>query len=409
MLFPRGHDEGGEGGPAFVLLLGLVAGVLLLGEAYRWPLMVNSSAVSPGYADTPFALQAPKYVALLLVAIALALLLRRVVLDRVSISLGALALYMLIRIACYREWGEWHGALDYAAPLIAAVPFVLLLKPTVVVIRVARAAVVVFVLLNAAAIAVQMVAYAGWGRVPALSYAGGLVRFGGIWDDPNASGVTCALVIVGALAGLLNLSRRYAVAILVLASAELIVSVSLSGVLALAVGLFYLIRRAGLRLAIVLMTAAGTGILFSGWINPSTAGRLGEVVNAKRLSALERLAHVWPAFRLPWVFIGSPSLGGSDEIAVVAIIPWFGLVGLGALLAWVLIVWRASPRDARAVLLAAGAASLALPLLSIFPIGTALVIFGSLAARRIAAQYDGERVPESTPSRKVTSQGTCVP
>lgn len=369
-----------------VLLIVAAAMVVLIAyQAYRWPLGINSAATSPTYSDTPFALQATKYVLLALLGTLLLIAMRRRVADALSVSLAVLCAYLVLRTAFYPDWSV---ALDFAAPIVVTLPFVLAPIPLPVWSRVLRVSVVAFVYVNTVAIVVQVVAYAGWDRVPALSYRGGLLRFGGLWDDPNSSGIASALIIVALASGALRFPLRTKTILIALAAVAVVLSVSLSAVLALVVGLAYLVRRWWVRVALLASSAAAAALFLWGGVNPSIQSRVGEILDSKRSSALGRLQNTWPATDFPVSIVGDPSLGGSIENTMSGTAALFGWIGLALLAFWMLIVWRDTGRTMRAVLIAAFGAAMAVPILTTFPLGTILIVAACLAARDHQAVAD---------------------
>src|SRR5262249_27104467 len=84
---------------------------------------------------------------------------------------------------------------------------------------------------------VEMGIWGTTGRLPALGYSHGLVRFGGVWDDPNSTAVFSALLITAMLGGVLAGRRRLAAVALVAALFNLVVAWSFSGWLVFVIGM----------------------------------------------------------------------------------------------------------------------------------------------------------------------------
>ena len=59
------------------------------------------------------------------------------------------------------------------------------------------------------------------GRLPALAYEGGSVRFGGLWDDPNGFGLLCVFLMF-----YMYLTKRRILALLLFASATTTLSIT---------------------------------------------------------------------------------------------------------------------------------------------------------------------------------------
>lgn len=163
-------------------------------NAYRYPLMMNSSETSPTYGDTPIYLQIGKY--LIFAVIQVFMFFKTIELCRfIEITLWRLlvCLYLMIVPIIY-------GFAIGSAQLIetgyfAAVPVMLLLgRPGFLSYR--RAAMVLHVLLCIYLIvnALQIVLAFIFGRMPALAYPGTLnIRFGSVLDDPNSFAIILSL------------------------------------------------------------------------------------------------------------------------------------------------------------------------------------------------------------------------
>ncbi len=359
-------------------LLIVVACTLIIYPVYRWPFQINTAQAGAAYRDTPFALQSGKYLLLLLLAGALAIVLRRVILDPASLALLTLVAWLLVRSAAYAT--EWQLIADVIAPLAIALPFVLLLRPDALVMGVVRLAVIAFVILNAISVFVQFIGWAGFGRLPGLSWEGGIKRFGGLWDDPNSSAAASALVILAVLAGLIVLPRRLKITLLVLSALCLGAALSVSGVLVLLAGLVYFVRNIRTKVIIVM-----TGTVLAAFLLLAPTAwfpmQLGDWVASKRDSGLSRINEPLPALKVPEILTGNLSLGGSSETYVIWLASLFGVVGLCLFAWWVLILWRSSSPTVRPLIFGALIGSLIVPFPATYPLGTVLVLLGSLAAR----------------------------
>lgn len=368
----------GTTGLAARALLVAAACVLILYPVYRWPLQMNTSAAGRYYVDTPLFVQAGKYALLLAVAAALAFLIRRVVLDVVGIALLAFVGWLCLRALSY--YSEWRFAADVIAPVGVALPFVLLVSPSDWFWRMVQASVITFVVLNSAFVALQFASWASLGRLPGLSWEGGILRFGGIWDDPNSSAAASALVCLALITGLIAVPHRWRLILLSLSVLCMLAAVSASGTLVLVAGAIYLLRPAWVKVAVVLAAVSVAGFLT---LAPATwfGSGLGDWVLGKRASGLTRVDDPWPLMHFPGFLIGGLTSGGSTEIYLTLVVSLFGLVGIALLVLWLVTVWVNSTSHARALIVGALAGSMIVPFPATFPLGTALVILGSLGAR----------------------------
>lgn len=177
---------------------------------YRYALQYNSTETSPTYADTPMVFQAGKYVlfALWLGLAGLTLLFQRrtasprrtyapfflLVFAALFVHAGAMAL------GRYLTLYEVDRTYLLTFCFLPYLPFFCLSNLA----RHPRAMLGRFlelsVLYHAAYSVLAIGLYLAVGRLPALAYAGGLVRFGGGWDDPNGFGLFSGLIILLLLA-----------------------------------------------------------------------------------------------------------------------------------------------------------------------------------------------------------------
>jgi hypothetical protein len=186
------------------LLESLFLAFLLVSQvyySYRYPLKYDSTTTSPTYADTPVVFQAVKYVlAMAFFGASVAVIAAsggrtRRVSDNVVFFLffvsGFVAYCLALGItflgAGLAQAGDifvFRGFFFF--PLLALVPFhyagnASLRRYLWVILGFGCTFHVIYSV-------IQLVAYFGFGRLPALGYEGGLVRFGGGWDDPNGFG-----------------------------------------------------------------------------------------------------------------------------------------------------------------------------------------------------------------------------
>jgi hypothetical protein len=364
----------------------------LLYDAYRYPFRINST-LNPGYSDTPFALQAGKYV--VLAAICVALLLwawHQPALPDVLLLLAAawIGARSLVAVAASHKTQSF----DVAAPFVFGA-FVAVLLPPLRFGRIAYLAAAVAVVVHAVVNVIEINLLVFTGRLPGLSFPGDqLKRFGGLWDDPNSVAVFSALVIVFLVA-----RRTYAWWLIALAAFNILVSISYSGLAALVVGLWVVLLQRRTRLAValapVIAMAAVAVFLFPFEHVPGVGGWLA----AKQDSALLRIRHSTLPAPDNWLLGGStPHL---SESSVAALVNTAGLIGLCLVLIWIAVSIARTPASTRSwlipLLVAFAVASQLVPYIGVFPLGTLFPIMLSLAARREEAPDELEsRAPAPT-------------
>jgi hypothetical protein len=352
----------------------------LLYDAYRYPFRINST-LNPGYSNTPFALQAGKYVVLAAICVALVLWARHAPgLPDLLLLLAAawIGARSLAAVAASHETQSF----DVAAPFVFGA-FVAVVLPPLRVGRIAYLAAAAAVVVHAVVNVIEINLLVFTGRLPGLSSPGDeLKRFGGLWDDPNSVAVLSALVIVFLVA-----RRRYTWWLIGVAAFNILVSISYSGVAALVVGLWVVLlwRRTKVALALVpVIAAAGVAVFvvpfehvpgFGGWLA------------AKQDSALLRIQKSTLPAPDNWLLGGSvPHL---SESSVAALVNTAGLIGLCLVLIWIVVSIREAPASNREwlipLLVAFAVASQLVPYIGVFPLGTLFPIAVSLAARRPAA------------------------
>jgi hypothetical protein len=351
----------------------------LVYDAYRYPFRINST-LTPGYSETPFALQAAKYFVLAAICLALLLWARHpLALPDVLLALAAgwIGARSLAAVAASHKTDSF----DVAAPFVFGA-LVAVLLPALRVGRLAYLAAAAGVVVHAVANVVEIVLWAVIGRLPGLSFPGDdLKRFGGLWDDPNSVAVFCALVIV-----FLAARRRHTWWLIALAAFNILVSISYSGVAALVVGLWVLLVPRRTRLALALLPAI-VALAVAVFVFPfEHIPGAGDWLAAKQDSALLRIQDSTLPTPDNWLFGGSvPTL---SESSVAALVNTAGLVGLLLLVAWLAVCVTRTPVVNRdwliPILVAFVVASQLVPYIGVFPLGTLFPIVSSLAARRHA-------------------------
>lgn len=390
--------------------------------AHRYVFRHNDDGTSPTYGDTPFVWQAAKYgLVLLAAAIAWAMVvwawrsqgsLRRPayrVTGGLAVTLGGLLVYCAAVIGL---WVTSPGVRELAVALFF-LPVVLLL-PTAPVsdvsLAIYRTAGLGLIGYHAVFTAVQLVAYFGFDRLPALAYAGGLVRFGGGLDDPNGFGamVVLPILLVVSLWPDTRGPRVQASALLLILAALLFLALSFSAAAGCAVGLVALVvatRRWKLLGVGALVVLVGVPALLQ-----STYIR--EVLDAKSTSAFSRfdldgapsgrpgLADHLDGLTISELLFGAPAQDVASENGYVLVFARFGLIALVALLVLIVIAYRRARSTAQiaragdelrmarvydtlgAFVVAFSVASLGVPYFFVFPANMLFWIVAVLAALR---------------------------
>lgn len=182
--------------------------------SYRYIFKVNSTTTSPTYADTSFSEKIIKYIltlVLFLLIIACLFLVQKykarikeVIASR-KYLLGYLVIFF---VYIFVDMLAVHGisttllkssvAYDYLFKFIIFVPFVLI--PLFLDKELLKKYWMQFLyfsfIFQAFYTLVEQLLYTFFNRLPALAYAGGTIRFGGAWDDPNGVSLFYILFII---------------------------------------------------------------------------------------------------------------------------------------------------------------------------------------------------------------------
>jgi hypothetical protein len=370
------------------MLLATLA-LCLVYDAYRYPFRINST-LTPGYSNTPFAVQAGKYVLLAAICVALLLWARHplsVPDVLLALAAGWIGARSLAGVAVSHETASF----DVAAPFVFGA-FVAVLLPALRVARLAYLAAAAGVVVHAVANVVEIFLWGTTGRLPGLSFPGDdLKRFGGLWDDPNSVAVFSALVIVFLVA-----CRRYRWWLIGLGAFNIVVSISYSGVAALVVGLWVVLvaRRARLAFALLpLIVVVAVAVFVVPFEHVPGAG---DWLAAKQESARLRIQDDTLPNPSNWLIGGSePTL---SESSAAALVNTAGLVGLTLVVAWLAVCVSYAEIAIRTWLIPLLAAFLVasqlVPYIGVFPLGTLFPIAVALAARETAvAEEVGSESP----------------
>jgi hypothetical protein len=370
-------------------------GVYLFYEAYRYPFQI-SSTISPGYSETPLALQTGKYALLGAVALVLLLVARRRPPPPDMLLAIACAWMGMRSSAALVATGE-PATFDITAPFVFGGLVAVLLSKRIG--QIAYPAAAATVALHATASVVQMLLWAATGRLPALSQPDDAIkRFGGLWDDPNSVGVFSALVLV-----YLAAERTTPWWLIGLGLFNVVVSVSYSALAALVVGVWVVLfsRRRAVAISLVpAIVAAAVGVFAFPFDAVPVAGGWLET---KQESARLRLNETSLPRPANWIF-GS-DVPAHSENSVAALVNAAGLLGLALVVAWVVVSVRASPPATRRWLVPTLAgfllASQLVPYIGVFPLGALLPLVLSQAARPVL------REPEFSPTPATRNQAAA--
>ena len=398
--------------PAVLLAASVVA---VLYDVYRYPFRINDTSTSPTYRSTPLALQAGKYAILGVLAVVLLVVAARnrrelARLRGVELLLLCLGSYALLRAGVATASAHSTSSLRTILPFVCGIPFALagaswiLARPgrSTSFIRAAAVFGCAVIVLHAAVNVVEMALWGATGRLPALGYSHGLVRFGGIWDDPNSTAVFSALLITAVLGGVLAGRRRLAAVAVVAALFNLVVAWSFSGWLVFVIGMVGVgVPRLGWRrvagglalLAVAVAAVVGLAAL--------AGTNVGSAASTKLSSARTRLGLDHHFVHLHGV--GSWLAGASQPPRVEdAFGTWLsatGAVGVVLLVAWLFVALRSTLAGGLVWLVVGGVAflvaSVFVPLFLVFPISFFFVVLlaagaGSRASGGPAGRLAGE-------------------
>jgi len=247
--------------------------------SYRWILRYNSDSTSPTYSSTPPAFELLKYPVLLALVyfIIVALALKRHDHGQVpaiswvfAAQCGVFLAYISLRAVLQQLTTQASGATFaveakgiFVIPVAIVCPFVwahLSHWQTKRILLLAKSLFYFQLVFTS----VEISSFVFLHRLPALAYYGGLSRFGGSWDDPNAFSIYVSMCIIGIFA-LYSVStrKRFLLIALLICTGLMVLTYSFSGWLSCICGLLaysWTTRRATSR-AIGLLSLAPPVIL----------------------------------------------------------------------------------------------------------------------------------------------------
>jgi hypothetical protein len=233
---------------------------------YRYVLSYNTATTAPTYQDTPFFWASLKYsivlIILCLMTIALFKLNKRIIIKS-SVRLFSILfliyfIYLLnislIIIAFCSEFNEGYIIKSiFFFPIILSMPLFYVDddRSLAKYIKIILVWGMIYHLIYSF---IQIANYILFDRLPALAYAGGLVRFGGGWDDPNSFGVFLVIPIIVLIADVRYIkSSFYRLVSVLLLICLLIITYSFSAILCLFISLviYFIITNNAIKLLIM--------------------------------------------------------------------------------------------------------------------------------------------------------------
>ena len=219
--------------------------ILLLYNCHRYLLKYNSESTSPTYSNTPFLWKISKYILITVGLIGVYAFSRyRVKGSKVAyVSLCIIALLLVVNVVSFVIYDKLiFDEFEYLFFFIVLYPFFFINEETLIYVKsnMDKALLLatyfcvmtnIYVILN----------FYLTGRLPALAWEGILVRFGGLWDDPNAFGFICVFLFFVNF-----LKKRYVLSFALLGS--IFFSFSLSAFALFLAAIIYWSGLSGLRI-----------------------------------------------------------------------------------------------------------------------------------------------------------------
>jgi len=181
---------------------GLLLMIALYYLWYRYPFKINSTSTSPTYSDTPFFLSILKYILFLVVVSIYAIIslcVRHLRLPRFRLSwwiLFVLTTWVFVLPSIVTIFVRNLENLEAGIFLLAIMPLILYPRSYTISMSSIERLLRWFVYINTTVSVLQIILFITIGRLPALAYGGTLlVRFGGLWDDPNGMAVFLSFII----------------------------------------------------------------------------------------------------------------------------------------------------------------------------------------------------------------------
>lgn len=158
--------------------------------AYRYPFQIGDENTSPTYGPTPVVIQVAKYVTLsgtiLLILNVQSLKFRTSNLLTPLITIFAVFSLLICIIFAPVNFGATTRFFEIGFTMIFAI-LIASANSRLAINRKFIKILTIFFWFNVIVYIVQLLLFFLIGRLPALAYEGGNVRFGGVWDDPNSA------------------------------------------------------------------------------------------------------------------------------------------------------------------------------------------------------------------------------
>ena len=167
---------------------------VVLYNFHRYIFKYNSEGTSPTYANTPLIWQIGKYLILfvLLPIFYSCLHYRKKLYKEYAVIYFWIFFVVLINILNFFAWGSiFVDEIEYCIWFVAFLPYCFAVQDLnslgIDFEKILKWTAIILFISNLIAVANFYL----FGRLPALAYEGGLVRFGSFWDDPNSFGIIC--------------------------------------------------------------------------------------------------------------------------------------------------------------------------------------------------------------------------
>jgi hypothetical protein len=399
-----------------------VAGLIFLTAFYylsfRYPLQYGDVRTSGTYTNTPVAFQIAKYAILGLLLPLACIRLRdgKARLVEVLILIFSVLTILQCALIATEDFATATRLFEIGFMLFFVLPFTNPLNVGSLAPRFFTA-LRLFFWFNIVALAIQLVLYWQYQRLPSLAWEGSSTRFGGIWDDPNSALAPFALWLPYAFV----VGRRWLnrIALVVLALVVIVLSQSLTSLaailLAVPVVFMFFSYRMALDTKVKILVSAGVfSFLFvvvtlvMMWATRFSLGEfLGSIENdisMKQESAMMRLDSYALLGEMDWLsWVGLSPVYGAGENQFINILVNFGLpmlilfVVIHLLILMELNRWTRVARSREELAIATACsvyfiwyftAMVNLPTSEVFPVNILAAICGGLAvgANRIPRQ-----------------------
>ncbi len=376
-------------------ILWLSVAICTLYQSYRYPLQINSTGTSPTYADTPFGLQAGKFI---LAAPLFAMSVYKFAHQKASLKswLMALAALFIASSALFKLSGDPDARyLDVAFWML----FSMTLAGSVDSVKVSAIERYLKYLLIYAlgSTAVVVFCFFAFGRLPALAYEGSyVIRFGGFWDDPNGFAAVLFLLLAWSYARFRGRRRFFILTAIVI---SMVITQSWTGLAFLLLISFLWMARIASRRPVLAALLICCGVLAAVLVTRYIALSPGEAVQqllSDKQESIEGHIFPWDFWSIRWtrwIALGDSKYNAYESWWAAALVN-YGVPWLCSCIALTLALIDSlrrglanASREAKPVywgLFIFGCyfafGSLGLPLFTIFPVNFFFFLFAFLVA-----------------------------